>query len=184
MSSGLARNWWVIGLRGLGAILFGFGILALPRPVVASFALMFAAYIAADGILAILSGLRAARRPERWRILVVEGATNLAVAGVVLSWPEIAILAFFRVASFWAIVSGALLLAAARRLSSSHGRWILVLAGSVSIAWAALEAAAGPSSAGDAELMGWWLAAYAIPFGAALLALSSRLESRNRTAAA
>src|SRR5258705_9113826 len=64
MSAGLARNWWAIGLRGAAAILFVIAILCLPSPTIASLVLMFAAYVAADGALAILAGMAsgAARR--------------------------------------------------------------------------------------------------------------------------
>jgi uncharacterized membrane protein HdeD (DUF308 family) len=130
MSAGLARNWWAIGLRGAAAILFVIAVLCLPSPTVASLVLMFAAYVAADGAFAILAGMRAVPRDERWRLLILEGATNLAAAAAVLAWPAIAIAApFVRLACAWAVVTGALLLAAAHRLSGPHGRWVLVLAG-------------------------------------------------------
>jgi uncharacterized membrane protein HdeD (DUF308 family) len=95
MSAGLARNWWAIGLRGAAAILFVIAILCLPSPTIASLVLMFATYVAADGAFAILAGMRAAPRGERWRLLVLEGATNLAAAAAVLAWPAIAIAAPF-----------------------------------------------------------------------------------------
>jgi uncharacterized membrane protein HdeD (DUF308 family) len=98
--------------------------------------LMFAAYVAADGAFAILAGMRAAPRGERWRLVILEGATNLAAAAAVLAWPAIAIAApFVRLACAWAVVTGALLLAAAHRLSGPHGRWVLVLAGVASAGW-------------------------------------------------
>src|SRR3954453_15117626 len=56
MSAGLARIWWAIGLRGLATLHFGVAVLAL----------LFATYVAADGVFAILTGTRAAGCRERW----------------------------------------------------------------------------------------------------------------------
>jgi hypothetical protein len=86
MSTGLARNWWAIGLRGAAAILFAIAVLCLPASTIASLVLMFAAYVAADGAFAILAGMRAAGRGDRWRMLILEGAINLAAAAGVLVW--------------------------------------------------------------------------------------------------
>src|SRR5258708_40066300 len=90
MSTRLARNWWAVGIRGIAAVLFGVTILAMPAPTTASLVLLFAAYIAADGVMAIVAGVRAAPRGERWRSLILEGTTNLAVAGTVLVWHKVA----------------------------------------------------------------------------------------------
>lgn len=119
MSAALARNWWAIGLRALLAVAFVIAVLLLPRPTLGALVLMFAAYMAADGALEIVSGLRAMRRGEFWQTLIFEGATNLALVGAVLIWPAMAAVAFVRLTSAWAIVTGALLVAAARRLSPS-----------------------------------------------------------------
>ena len=146
MSAALAQNWWAIGLRALLAVAFVIAVLLLPRPTLGALVLMFAAYMAADGALAIVSWLRAMRRDEFWQTLIFEGATNLALVGAVLIWPAMAAVAFVRLTSAWAIVTGALLVAAARRLSLSHGRWLLALAGVVSGVWGALVATVGPSS--------------------------------------
>lgn len=81
MSAGLARNWGAVGLRGVAGIVFGLGVLALPPPTVASLVLLFAAYVVADGILAILAGTWEAGRGQRWWMLIVEGLTNLTAAG-------------------------------------------------------------------------------------------------------
>jgi uncharacterized membrane protein HdeD (DUF308 family) len=178
--AGLARNWWAVGLRGVLAVVFGLAILALPPPTLASLVVMFAAYLAADGIFALLAATWAARRGERSPLLIFEGATNLAVAGGVLAWQAVAIAPLFQLASVWAVVTGALLLAAARRLSLSHGRWLLAIAGVLSATWGALVAAWGPSSATTPETMEWWLIAYALPFAAVLTALAGLLQRRHR----
>lgn len=178
MSTGLARNWWAIGLRSLAAMLFGVSVLTLPRSTLASLVLLFAAYVAADGAFAILAGARAARRGERWWTLIAEGATNLLVAGAVLVWPALAVVPFVRLASAWAVVTGALMLAAARRLSRLHGRWLLVLAGTASIIWGIVATAMGPSPDGGARAVELWLVAYALLVAVALFALTVRLRRR------
>jgi uncharacterized membrane protein HdeD (DUF308 family) len=178
--AGLARNWWAVGVRGVLAVAFGLAVLALPPPTLASLVVWFATYLAADGIFAILAATWAARRGERWPLLIYEGATNLAVAGGVLAWNAVAIAPFFRLASIWAVVTGALLLAAARRLSLSHGRLLLAIAGALSAAWGALVAAWGPSSESVPATTEWWLIGYALPFAAVLMALAGLLQRRHR----
>jgi uncharacterized membrane protein HdeD (DUF308 family) len=178
--AGLARNWWAVGVRGVLAVAFGLAVLALPPPTLASLIAWFAAYVAADGVFALLAATWAARWGERSLLLVYEGAANLAVAGGVLAWNAIAIAPFFQLASIWAVVTGALLLAAARRLSLSHGRWLLVTAGVLSAAWGAAVAAWGPSSATAPATTEWWLIAYALPFAAVLMALAGLLQRRHR----
>jgi uncharacterized membrane protein HdeD (DUF308 family) len=182
-SNGLARNWWAVGLRGVAAVLFVLGVLVLPSPTLASLVLLCAAYVAADGCFAILAGMRAMRRGERWLMLILEGATNLTAAAAIIVWPAIAMAPFFQLASAWAVITGALLLAAARRLSRPHGRWILVVAGAVSASWGPLVAAFGPSSASDSRTISLWLIGYAVLFGGALLALAGQLQARHREAA-
>ena len=180
MSASLARNWWTLGLRGVAAVLFAIAVLSLPSPTIASLVLLFAAYVAADGAFAIWAGMRPAQRGTRWRLLVLEGATNLAAAAAVLAWPALAIAApFVDLVCAWAVITGALLLAAAHRLSVPHGRWVLVLAGTASVCWGALATVADIS---DLRVIQVWLVVYAVVFGGVLLVLAGRLQRRQRLA--
>jgi uncharacterized membrane protein HdeD (DUF308 family) len=113
---------------------------------------------------------------------MLEGAANLLLAGVVLVWPAMALVPFLHLVSFWAIATGALLLAAARRLSISHGRWILVLAGVLSATWGALAAFVDLSGAEAPGRMGVWLVGYAVLFSVTLLVLAGVLQRQHRRA--
>ena len=177
ISAGLARNWWAIALRGIAGVTFGLSVLALPPPTVASLVLLFAAYVVADGALAILAGARASH-PERWWTLILEGVTNFAAAGAVLVWAAIAV-PLLSLASAWAIVTAAPMLAAAHRFSGALGRWLLAFGGGVSAGWGVLAAALAPSSDGDLRTMELWLVAYALVFGVTLLVLASGLRRRH-----
>jgi len=104
---------------------------------------LFAAYVTADGVAAVVAGARAAGRGERWWTLIVEGGANLAAAAAALIWAALAVVPLVSLASGRAVLSGGLMLAAAHRLSASHGRWLLAFGGGVSAGWGALMVAWG-----------------------------------------
>jgi uncharacterized membrane protein HdeD (DUF308 family) len=110
---------------------------------------------------------------------MLEGILNLAAASVLLAWPAIAITPFIKITSDWAVVTGVLLIAAASRLSVSHGRGLMVLAGALSAGWGVLSTAPDIS---DARTMGLWLVGYALVFGGTFAILTGRLRSRARKA--
>jgi uncharacterized membrane protein HdeD (DUF308 family) len=179
MSAVLAQNWWAIGLRGLCAIIFGIIAFVAPGATILSLVFVFAAYMLVDGIFAILAGVRAARQHERWGLLVLEGIANIALAAIVSLWPGLTVLAFVLWIAAWSIISGALMLGASFRLKGDHGRGWLAFGGIVSIIYGILLAIAPLIGA---IVLTWWLGAYALVFGAALIALSFQLRSRRNDA--
>src|SRR5260221_318509 len=114
----LARNWWLVALRGVLAILFGIVAILLPGPTLAALVLLFAAYMVVDGVLAIVAAVRAARRHERWGWLIFEGIVDLAAAAIAFLFPVATIFAF--VLPWWigayALIFGVALLVLAFRL--------------------------------------------------------------------
>jgi uncharacterized membrane protein HdeD (DUF308 family) len=171
----LAQNWWVIALRGAFAIVFGIIALLLPGVTLAALVLLFAAYMLVDGVCAIVVAFKAARRRERWGWLVLEGIADLVAGAIALIWPIATVIAFVLLMGAWAIVSGMLLIAAASGLS--HGRWLLLLAGAASLVWGVLLVV-WPLP--GAVVLIWWMAAYALIFGGALLVLAFRLHRRRQ----
>jgi uncharacterized membrane protein HdeD (DUF308 family) len=171
----LAKNWWAIGIRGALGILFGLIALFLPGATMLSLVLVFAAYAFLDGVLGIVSAVRAARENERWGYLVLEGLVDIAAAAVAVLWPGITVVAFVFVIAFWAIVTGVLELMAAFRLDFIDGRGWLVFGGIVSILYGALLIAAPMIGA---VVLTWWLGAYALVFGVCLVMLAFKLRAR------
>jgi len=175
MSNLLAQNWWAIALRGVFAIIFGIIALLMPGAALLAFVLLFAAYMLVDGVLAIIAGVRAARRHERWGWLIFEGVLDLIAGAIAVLWPLITIVAFVFLLGAWAIVTGALMFGASFRLNIPHGRWLMTLAGAVSIIWGVLLII-WPLI--GAVVLTWWIAAYALIFGIAMLVLAFRLRAR------
>jgi uncharacterized membrane protein HdeD (DUF308 family) len=173
MSALLAQNWWVIALRGFLGIVFGIIALLMPGVTIAALILWFAAYMLVDGIFAIVAAVRAARRNQRWGALILEGIVDLAAAAIAFFAPIATLFAFVYLSAAWAIISGVLMLAAVFRLRRTHGKWLLALAGVVSVVWGVLLSIAPIAGA---LVMTWWLGAYALVFGVTLLVLAFRLR--------
>jgi uncharacterized membrane protein HdeD (DUF308 family) len=175
MSAGLARNWWAIALRGVAAIIFGIIALLMPVVTIAALILWFAAYMFVDGIFDIVAAVRAAGRGERWGALVLEGIVGFIAAAIAIFAPIATLLAFVFLTAAWAIIHGALMLAAMFRLHRTHGKWLLGFGGVLSIVWGVLLAIAPMIGA---VVLTWWLGAYALVFGITLVVLAFRLRAR------
>ena len=181
MSEVLARRWWAVGLRGILAIIFGLLCLLTPGIAVGALVLLFAAYMFVDGIFAILSGIRAARSGESWGLLILEGVVDLAAGAIAIVWPAITLVALVWIVAIWAIVSGALMLAAAVSLNLDYGRWWLALGGIASLVFGIMliiEPFIG------AVVLTLWIGAYALVFGVLLLVLAFQLNSKRKHARA
>ena len=180
MSAALARNWWLVALRGVIAILFGAVAFIAPGAFVLSLVLFFAAYMLADGIIAIVGAVRAAQRHERWGFLLLEGVVDIVVGVAAVLVPAAAVWAFVLLLAAWALVTGGLMIAAAFRLHLHYGRWWLVLGGVVSILFG-LALLINPGM--SALVLTWWIGSYTFAFGILLLILAFQLRSRHGAAA-
>lgn len=180
MTSVLTRNWWAIALRGVFAILLGLAALVLPGVTLAVFVALFGAYAVVDGVLAIIAGVRAAERHERWWSPVLKGIAGIAAGVLAFVWPALTALALLYLIAAWAILTGILEIVAAVHLHRAHGEWLLILNGVLSILFG-LFAIVWPG-AGLITLL-WVIGVYAIVFGATLLILGFRLRARHRVRA-
>ncbi|HEY8335830.1 MAG TPA: HdeD family acid-resistance protein [Tardiphaga sp.] len=172
----LVQNWWLFAIRGGLGIIFGCLALIFPGPTILSLVMLFSAYMLVDGVFAIISAVRAIRRKQdRWGLLIFEGLLNVVVGIAAVLLPGLTVVAFVWLIAAWAIISGALMTAAGFKLNIDHGRWWLVLGGLLSLAYGALLIIAPLIGA---VVLTWWLGAYALVFGVALLVFSFKLRSR------
>jgi len=170
----LAEHWWAFALRGVVAIVIGIIAFAVPGITLAILLGLFAAYMAIDGVLAIVAAVRAMRAHTSFWPLLFEGIADLAAAAIALAWPGITLLALVYLAGAWAIVSGIFLIVGAARVHEVvHGRWLLILSGVFSTIWGVLLFA---WPVAGLLVMTWWIGAYAIVFGVMLVAMAVRLR--------
>jgi uncharacterized membrane protein HdeD (DUF308 family) len=174
----LARNWWALVLRGLFAVLFGIMALAWPGITLGALVLLYGAYALADGVFAIAAVMAGRTGGRPWWSLLVEGLVGIAVGIMTFAWPGITALVLLYLIAAWAFVTGIFEIVAAIRLREEiRGEWLLALSGILSILFG-LALVVYPGAGALAVV--WLIGAYAIAFGALLIALGFRLRSWSR----
>jgi uncharacterized membrane protein HdeD (DUF308 family) len=174
----LVRNWWVLALRGVFAIIFG--VLALIWPGLTLFVLiaMFGAYALVDGIFAVIAGIASYGRNERWWAVLLEGVAGIILGLLTFFYPGITALVLVYFIAAWALLTGIFEIVAAIRLRKEiEGEWVLALSGIISIIFGVfLVVAPGAGALG----LTWLIGAYAIGFGILLIVLAFRLRKLPR----
>jgi uncharacterized membrane protein HdeD (DUF308 family) len=173
-TAALARNWWAVALRGVAAIVLGILTLALPAISLAAMILLYGAYVLVEGVFNLVAALpgRSGERP-RW-LLVLEGLVSVAGGVITLVFPGLTAVVLLYVIAGWALLTGVLEIIAAIRLRQQIEReWRLALSGILSVVFGALVMIF-PGAGALAVVV--WIGAYAVAFGALLLALAFRLR--------
>jgi uncharacterized membrane protein HdeD (DUF308 family) len=175
----LARNWWVVLLRGVAGVVFGLATFLAPGISLVALVVLFGAYAFADGLLTLISAVRRWGPQQPWWVLVLHGLLGIAAGVVTLLWPGITAVALLYLIAGWTLATGVLQIVAAVRLRKTiEGEWLLALSGVASILFGVL-AAMFPGLGALALVL--WIGAYALVFGSLLIALSIRLHSWKRS---
>jgi uncharacterized membrane protein HdeD (DUF308 family) len=178
MVEGLARNWWVVALRGVAAIVFGVLTILNPALSLAALILLFGAYALVDGVFSVIAAVSGRRNEPRWMALLISGVLGVLIGALTFLMPGITALALLYIIAAWAVVRGILELAAAIQLRKViEGEFWLILAGVTSVAFGALMFAF-PGAGAIALLL--WIGVFAIALGILLVALAIRLRGWQR----
>jgi len=175
MEYSLARNWWVLALRGVLAILFGVLVFFLPILGWLMLIASFAAYALVDGVFAIMAAVSGHGEGRKWWALALEGLLGISAGVITLLWPALTMEVLFFVIAGWAMATGVFQIVAAIRLRKViEGEWVLALSGILSILFGVtLALFPGPGSLAIALLIG----VYSVAFGVLFLAVAFRLRS-------
>jgi uncharacterized membrane protein HdeD (DUF308 family) len=167
-------NWWALALRGAAALLLSIVAFTLPGPTLAAIVLIFGVYAITDGVFAIVAAVRGIRRHERWGAMLAQGIAGVAAGVIAVLWPAIGALALTYLVAAWALVTGALEIAAAVKLRKiMTGEWLLILSGVLSVILAVLLTL---FPGVGMLVLTWWLGAYAFAYGVIGLALALRVR--------
>lgn len=176
----LTRNWWLVALRGLLAVIFGVLALIWPQITLSALVILFGVYILIDGIFTVISALRDREQYVHWGLLLLEGLAGIAIGVLTFIWPGITALVLLYLIVAWALVTGVLEIIAAFQLRKEiENEWLLGLGGVASLVFGVL-ALIWPASGALAIV--WIIGIYAIIFGVVLIALGFRLRNLHQKA--
>src|SRR5215467_5386426 len=178
MLHALAKNWWLVLLRGIAGIVFGLLAFAWPGLTLLTLVLFYGAYALIDGIVALATAFTGGAKmvPTWW--LVVVGLLGIAAGLVTFLWPGVTALVLIFFIGGWAIAHGVFEIVGAIKLRKEiDNEWWLILAGALSVIFGiAVLAAPG---AGALALV-WVIGAYSLVFGILLVGLALRLRQHRR----
>jgi uncharacterized membrane protein HdeD (DUF308 family) len=169
----LESNWWVIGLRGLLAVLFGLCAFLFTGGVILSLVLLFVVFALVDGVFALTGAMRAMRHHHHWVFLALQGAVSVTAAILAFFWPGLSVLAFVLLLAAWSLVSGTTMIAIALSARGNQ-RWWMLLSGVISVVFG-LALVIAPIV--GAVVLTWWLGSFALVFGVSLIVLAFNLRS-------
>ena len=133
MLHALARNWWLLLLRGIAAIIFGVLTFVWPGITLLTLVLLYGAYALVDGVLAILAAITGDAPAPRWWLAIV-GLLGILVGILTLAWPGITALVLLLFIAGWAIATGILQIVGAVRLRTEiDNEWLLIASGVLSV---------------------------------------------------
>lgn len=176
----LARNWWLILLRGVCAVIFGVLTFIWPGVTLLTLVLLYGAYALIDGAIAIWAAIVGGEAAPRWWLLIV-GLVGIAAGLVTLLMPGVTALVLLFFIAFWAILTGVMQIVGAIRLRKEiDNEWMLAGSGVLSVLFGViLIVQPGAGALGLIFVIG----AYAVIYGVILIGLAFRLRNHNHAVA-
>lgn len=175
----LFRNWWIVAVRGVLAIVFGILALVWPDTTKLALVLLFGIFAFVDGFSAIAAGIALAPYFKRWWALLLEGLTGGVIGVLTFSWPNVTGLVLLYFIAVWAVITGIFeIVAAIQFWKVVSGEWTMILSGILSVLLGVLLFAF--PSAGAVGIV-WIIGMYAIAFGIMGLIFAFRLRGLLRS---
>ncbi|QIG51084.1 HdeD family acid-resistance protein [Nordella sp. HKS 07] len=173
----LAKNWWIVLLRGIAGILFGVLAFAWPGITLLSLVILYGAYALIDGFFAILAGIKGGGAESRWWLILI-GLLGVGAGLLTFFWPAITALVLTIFIGAWALIHGIFEIVGAIKIRKEiDNEWWLILSGAISVLFGLIILVR--PGAGALALV-WLIGAYAIIFGGLLVGFAFRLKKHLR----
>jgi len=173
MVHALAKNWWLLLLRGIAAIIFGVLAFAWPGVTLLTLILFYGAFALVDGVLAIIAAITGGAPGPRWWLVIV-GLLGIAAGLLTFLMPGLSALVLLFFIAGWAIATGVFQIIGAIQLRKEiDNEWLLILGGIISVLFG-IGVMLAPG-AGALALI-WVIGTYAMIIGVLFVALAFRLK--------
>ena len=176
MLHALARNWWIILLRGICALLFGLLTFVWPGVTLVTLILLWGAFALIDGSFALWAGIVGNNPKMRWW-LVIAGLVGIGAGLTTLLMPGVTALVLLFFIAGWAIGVGVMQIIGAIRLRKEiDNEWMLIASGALLVLFGlVLFFQPGAGALGLIFVIG----AFSLIYGVTLIAFAWKLRSHS-----
>lgn len=172
----LAKNWWLLLLRGIAGILFGVLAFVWPGITLLTLIIFYGVYALLDGVFAIVAAMRGGDAQSRWWLILI-GILGIAAGLLTFLWPGLTALVLTSFIGAWSLIHGIFEIVGAIKIRKEiDNEWWLILSGIISVLFG-LAILIMPG-AGALALI-WIIGAYSIVFGGLLVGFALRLKKHN-----
>lgn len=100
------KNWWFLTINGIIAILFGILLLFFASGLIKTLMIWFGVVLLLSGVIMLLMALYNIRKNKKVGMLLFESVTSIAIALVIILFPENSLAFFLILVGVWAIIVG------------------------------------------------------------------------------
>ena len=169
IATALARNWWLLLLRGILAVLFGLMALAWPALTLLTLVLLYGAYAFVDGLTALWFAVSS----RAWGLLLF-GILGVIVGIYTFFYTGVTAIVLLYMIAAWAIVRGIFEIVTAIQLRKEiRYEWTLIISGVISIIFGIVLVA---NPAAGALAMVVVIGAFALMFGVMTIVFAFRVR--------
>lgn len=108
MKTSLIKNWWVLTINGILAILFGALILYDSETVMKSISMYFGLLVLIGGVLMLIGALDQRKKQKHFQLLMAEGVITTVIGIMIMIFPLQTLKIFLILVGIWAFLLGLL----------------------------------------------------------------------------
>ncbi|WP_370578150.1 HdeD family acid-resistance protein [Snodgrassella alvi] len=134
----LSKNWWIVLLRGIAALIFGLLTWFYPFPAtniaIMIMVIFFGVYVLTDGVMGVAISISGRKSHQDWWLMLIWGIVSILAGILTFFVPGITWLVLITFIAVWALVSGIFQIITAIRLRKTiQGEWWMIVAGILSV---------------------------------------------------
>ena len=173
MVHALAKNWWLLLLRGIAAIIFGVLAFAWPGMTLLTLILFYGAFALVDGVLAIIAAITGGAPAPRWWLAII-GLLGITAGLLTFLMPGLSALVLLFFIAGWAIATGVFQIIGAIQLRKEiDNEWLQIQGGVISVV-VGIGMMFAPGAGALARV--WVIGTYSVIIGGVLVVLAFRLK--------
>jgi uncharacterized membrane protein HdeD (DUF308 family) len=174
----MQANWWMLTVRGIAALLFGFAALFWPGVTLYTLVLLFSAWVLVDGVVRLIGGIGHLGENAHGLLAMLVGFVEIGGGVYLLRHPGITLKSFLGLIGFLLIINGVIgAVASLAAKETATGKMLGIMLGIIAVL-AGIFMLMEPVSSGLAFT--WILGLYGLITGPMLIAMSLDLHKMNK----